>query len=778
MSIVNAFHKGVRIGCHSLICDAPAENFNEAFPIGNGRIGAMVYGQNQRETISLNDDTLWAGHLPKGPNPKAALALPEIRKLIFDGKIDEAERLTERTQGVEFTQPYLPAGCVTLDWSDAIEGKHYERRLDCDDAVVTVKTDHVQKRYFASEPAQQIVMELQAPDSPTSVTIGLASKLRHDVSVENNMLILSGEAPDCVEWEDVEMATTETHKVHYGPTSRRFAIAICVDSQTAEITQTQTQITLRNLADARLRIVLATDAHGADPVAVCKAQLDEQNPCLEVHKTAHKALYDQVSLSLEGMQDAGHTPTASVFMFNYARYLLISSSRAGTMPANLQGIWNEEVMPPWWSNFTCNINLEMTYWIAEACGLSTCHMALIDFVESLVPSGRKTARDHFGCAGWVLCHQTDYRRLTTPIGFNSGRKFEGSSAWAMWPFGGAWLSLHLFDHYSYSQDHEFLKARAYPIMTEAAEFLLDWWIDDPENPDMLTTVPSTSPENSYLHPNGYRASIYKGSAMDISITRNLFEAVLKAALALNETADPRLARIRTALGRLPGLQLNQDGSICEFGIDAPGAEDPHRHISQLFDVTPGHRIDQVSTPNLARGAAVVLDQKGQSGTGWALAWKAKAWARLHDGKKAYAQLDALLSPVSSQQTSMAMDGGGGVYPNMLTAHPPLQLDANFGYAAAILDMLVHANEEKISLLPALPACWEKGTLSGLRLPGGGILSVTWDHEKVMGDILSETSTTRCIHYAGQEDHVAMTPSQPAKFTFDRPQIVANVDVYA
>ncbi len=769
MSMVNTLHKGVHIGCHSLISDFPAQNFNEAFPIGNGRIGAMVYGQSRHEVLSLNDDTLWAGHTPKGPNPKAAQALSIIRELIFEGKVNEAERLTEKTQGVEFTQPYLPAGFVTLEWSDDADGEFYERQLRCDDAVVTVKSADVKKRYFASEHAQQIVMEVQTTGSLQSLSIGLDSKLLHKVHVDKNRLILSGHAPEQVSWEDVEMATAETHEVHYGPLSRKFAIVLCIDSQTAELTQSDTKITLNNFADMRLRIALATDAHGVNPVDVCKKQLDAHVPCIQTHKNSHKALYEQISLTLERSGEQGHNPTIDVFMFNYARYLMISASREGTMPVNLQGIWNEEVMPPWWSNFTCNINLEMSYWIAEACGLACCHMALIDFVESLVPSGRATARDHFDCGGWVLCHQTDYRRLTTPIGFNSGREFEGSSSWSMWPFGSSWLCLHLFEHYQYSQDQIFLKERAYPVMAEAAEFLLDWLIDDPDAPEFLTTAPSTSPENSYLHPNGYRASICKGSAMDISITRSLFEAVLQAALLLNETTDPRLSRIRTALGRLPELQLNQDGSICEFGIDAPGAEEPHRHISQLFDVTPGHKIDWVRTPGLAQGARVVLDQKGVSGTGWAIAWKAKSWARLNDAEQAYAQLDALLSPVSSQQTSMLMDGGG-VYPNMLTAHPPLQLDANFGFAAAVLDMLVQSDEHKTILLPALPECWDKGMLTGLRLPGGGQLSMSWDRETVSGEIQSVSFKERTASCAGLDNIVSIKPNKTTRFSFNRSKI--------
>ncbi|MEO9516858.1 MAG: glycoside hydrolase family 95 protein, partial [Paracoccaceae bacterium] len=646
---VSVGHSGVSVGRHSLTHTYPATCFNDAFPIGNGRIGAMVYGQLGKEKLSLNDDTLWASTTPRGPNPRAAEALPDIRRLIFEGKLEQADALAETTQGVEFCQPYLPAGHLVLDWPKETASQPYTRALQLDEAVVTVETPELRRRYFASEPAQQIVYECQSKAGPIAkLPITLGSKLTHEITCEDGFIILTGRAPEDVFWENVEMPTTKTHQAEYGPASRRFAIVASVKSSSGEITSNDGTLTVENFEDVIVNIALATDAHGSDPVAICKETLKATRTQVALfadHKASHQRLYDQISLDLSGPDTNVHAPLHDVFMFNYARYLMVSSSRADTMPANLQGIWNEDVMPPWWSNYTCNINTEMNYWMAEACGLGECHMALVSFIESLVPSGRETARDHFGCGGWALCHQTDYRRVTTPMGFKSGRHLRGSASWSMWPMGGAWLCLHLFERFRYGRDLAFLRDRAFPVMIEAAEFLLDWLIPDPTNAGTLTTAPSTSPENTYLDSTGYCASLCKGSTMDIAITRSLFEAVVMAADELGGVSDSRLARIKIALPQLPAQTINADGTLNEFGSDVPGAEEPHRHISHLFALTPGHNMD----PALFDGARNVLRQKGLTGTGWALAWKAKSWARLGEGKIAHSHLHALLSPVLATQ---------------------------------------------------------------------------------------------------------------------------------
>lgn len=769
MTLQNTRHAGVRVGPHTLDSAAAASCFNEAMPIGNGRIGAMVYAQPDHEILSLNHDSLWAGRALRGPNANALHSLPLIRKAIFSGAMHEADRLVETTQGVEFTQPYLPAGFVTLDWQGTAPDTAVSRNLSLRDAMVSAKGAGMTRRYFASHPAQQIVMQIEADQGLLpAVSIRLGSKLRHTVRESDGGLILAGISPEDVFWEDIDMPTTQTHEVRYGPSSRIYAIALVVESETGVVEVSEGAIHVTDFSDLTLRIALATDAQSEDPDACCTKILSPNVSCnalLAAHLESHRALYDAFDLELGGTEPAAHSPVLDVFMVNYARYLMISSSRQGTMPANLQGLWNEDVMPVWWSNYTCNINLQMNYWMAEACGLSTCHMALIDFVESLVPSGRETARVQFGCQGWVLCHQTDYRRLTTPVGFGSGRHFPGSASWSMWPFGGAWLCLHLFERFRYGQDLNFLRDRAYPMMAEAAEFLLDWLLTDPEQPTLLTTAPSTSPENTYWHPEGYRASVCKGSAMDFAITGSLFRAVLAAAERLSLTNDPVLVRIASALDRLPKQGILPNGCLSEFGADVRGAEEPHRHVSHLFALTPGHDLD----PALQDGARTVLLQKGLTGTGWALAWKAKCWARLCDGQQAYAHLDALLRPERASHIEIAMDGGG-VYPNMLTSHPPMQMDANFGYGAAVLDMLVQATESRIDLLPALPDEWACGRVRGLCLPGGGHLDFLWDGATVQGKITGACGRIWTLALGHQIETVSLRPGAPAKFAFSKSEV--------
>lgn len=768
MPIVNARHDGVRVTADSLIHERPASSFNDAFPIANGRIGAMVYGQAGREFLSLNDETLWAGTRAKGPNRAAASALQTIRQLIFAGEIEQADKIVETTQGVEFCQPYLPAGYLALLWPDEVATGVYTRTLALDDAVVHIETETLQRRYFTSSPAQQIVMECRSVGCQLSeLHVNLSSKLNHTISVDDNMIILSGRAPEEVFWEDVEMATTHTHQVRYGQSSRTFAIVAVVESENGTLASDGETLSLRSFNDVTIRIALATDAHGADPVALCKEKLSVPlltGSLFEQHRKSHQELYARVSLDLVGRvsQSDEHDPIIDVFMFNYARYLMISAARADTLPANLQGIWNEEIMPPWWSNYTCNINLQMNYWMAESCGLGECHEALVSFVESLLPSGRATAREHFGCGGWVLCHQTDFRRMTTPVGFGSGRYLRGSASWSMWPMGGAWLCLHVFDRFRYSQDLQYLQYRAFPIMMEAAEFLLDWLVLDPKTEDQLTTAPSTSPENTYVYSTGYHASVCQGSAMDIAITRSLFNAVLRAATIAGYVDDLRLEKIQRALKQLPDHALKADGGLSEFGADVQGAEEPHRHISQLFSLTPGNDM----LPELYDGARSVLQQRGMSGTGWALAWKAKCWARLGEGDIAYAHLHRLLSPVRADQTDIAMEGGG-VYPNMLTAHPPMQIDANFGFGAAVVDMIVQADEQEIVLLPALPAIWSSGTLSGVRVPGGGSLVLNWDENRVHGKVFSAAKQPIRLKYRNHSRCLEFVNEVPTEFSFER-----------
>jgi len=750
--------------------DRPANCFNEALPIGNGRIGAMVYGNGGHERLSLNDDTLWAGKSPPKPRKAAAQALPKIRELLFADRRHEAEELTAKSFQTEFTQPYLPAGNLHIDWPSDMDMSGYQRELSLEEAVVKVihgsADAGLSRQYLASATDQVIAIHASGQAlAEAPIKLSLSSALNCSIQVERNRLILRGRAPSAVLWEDVEMSTTETFQAQYDESSRQFAIVLDVQSSSGQVVASESSIEVMGAKDLTLCLALATDAHDADPVSHCYKQLDKS--CKEFqslrrkHVVDYRSYFHKVSLDLGGddlpsamtipqrlsnFAATGDDPNLMVLLFNYSRYLMISASRAGTMPSTLQGIWNECVMPPWWSNYTVNINTQMNYWMAEACGLGDCHTALCDFVETLSVAGRQTAKDQFGCNGWVVNHQTDYRRQTTPVGFATRLPTSNSSKWSMWPMGGAWLSLHLFQHYQFGGDLNRLRDQAYPVMKGAVEFLLDWLIDDPRHPGSVTTAPSTSPENSYLAEDHQPCAISTGTTMDLAIARELFNAFVCASQKIGSPDPSFVSKVKTMLNRLPPTPISVDGRILEFDADWPEAEHPHRHISQLFALSPGSQICPDETPDLANAARKVLHQRGITGTGWSLVWKALCWARLGDGQKGYDHLSSLLNPVDPDVTEMA-DVGGGIYPNLLTACPPFQIDANFGFGSALLEMLLQDHRDMIRILPALPKQWLNGSIAGLHLRHGMILSMTWKMGRLVHAVVtSETDRERKVLY--------------------------------
>jgi alpha-L-fucosidase 2 len=749
--------------------DKPAKNFNEALPIGNGRLGAMVYGGNQTEVLSLNEDSLWSGHAAPLPKPTAKAALGKVRELIFSGQHDKAEEIVQQDMLTEFNQPYLPAGELIIQWPENQEDDQYERHLSLDDAIVGVKsgnwTNQIKREYFVSGADQVIALQVTSDVKPLSnIKLSLGSKLRHNVSTSQSAFFLEGRIPSDVFWEDIKEAHTDSHEVFYDDDlSRHFVIGLTATSDTGLIQVDETGISIMGASDVTILVTISTGFNLRTPLANCDAQLASASAfnALELkqrHLRDYQQYYHRMELAFhserseqgnkktetrlaefnQGIQD----PALFSDLFNYARYLLISSSRPGTMPANLQGIWNEQVMPPWWSNYTININTEMNYWAAESFGLGDCHTALLDFVASLAVAGAKTAKLQYGCRGWVAHHQTDYRRQTTPVGFRGETDFKQAAKWSMWPMGGAWLSLHFYDHYQYSGDLEYLKNKGYAVIKGAAEFLCDWLIDDPNAPEFLTTAPSTSPENTYVHSDGYRSSICAGSEMDFAITRTLFRAFIEVSDALGNPDIDLLNEVKNTLPRVPETRLTPDGRIREFDGDWPEAEHPHRHISQLFSLAPGHDICPTETPDMAEAARKTLEFRGDVGTGWSAAWKALCWIRLENPERAYSLLTTLMKPVSADIFGMA-DEGAGLYPNLLTACPPFQIDANFGFAAAIVEMLVQDHRGVIKLLPALPHQLEHGHVKGLRLKGNMELSMVWERGTLVSAvILSKTTQKR------------------------------------
>ncbi len=732
----------------------PATVWTEALAIGNGRLGAMVFGGIAKDQLQLNEDTLWSGGPYNPVNPDARAALPEVRSLIAQGKYAETEALVNaKMMGKPLRQmSYQTLGDLWLEFPGLADATEYRRDLDLDRAMATTRLrvgDTLYTREVFASPVDQVLVVRLSAQGPGRVDVDIKLSTPHkgaEITV------------DAADRLSVRGRNGEQHGV---AGALRFTCQVRALASGGTVQSGGDYLTVRGADSVVLLLAAATsfrryDDVSGDPDTITAGQIlaAADKPfaqLLDTHLSAHRALFRRVSIDLgsnsaadlptdERVRDSAdlNDPALAALYHQFGRYLLICSSRPGTQPANLQGIWNDSLTPSWGSKYTININTQMNYWPAEPTSLPELVEPLVSLIRDLAETGARTARDMYGARGWMAHHNTDLWRATAPI---------DGAQYGMWPVGGAWLCLHLWDHYDYGRDLDFL-AKAYPLMKGAVEFFLDTLIEDAKS-GYLMTSPSLSPENP--HPHG--SSLVAGPAMDQQILRDLFDNCIQAAEILGVDAVFREQAAKTR-ARLAPDRIGKVGQLQEWveDWDMQAPEIHHRHVSHLYAVYPSGQIDVFDTPELAAAARKSLDIRGDEATGWGIGWRLNLWARLGDAERAHLVLRMLLRPTRT-------------YPNLFDSHPPFQIDGNFGGTAGITEMLLRSRKNEIHLLPALPSAWPKGAITGLRARGAVRVDLSWSGGRLDQALLEARVAGRHrIRVGKQVVKVDLAPRKPVRVT--------------